>query len=323
MEQALSLGSCFFKGHGHGNDYLVFEEGHSWLVTPGTVQKICHRNRGVGADGIVALLSSRPPMASSTEQVGADKDMLFRLRMFNPDGREFERSGNGLRILAAYLHSTGRVAGGGGFAVEVGGESVEMEILGEEPGGVLDVAVEMGTARFGIGAVGGEPGAFGVRGSAAPGPISGVDVSLEGPDGSVLAVCPVSIGNPHCVVFKSDLQEGDLLELGPFLTNNPAFPEGVNVQIAEVRSPREVEILIWERGVGRTASSGTSACAVAAAGVRTGLLDPGSIRVGMEGGAFLIRVYGEMLVRLEGPVQALCTGELSEELVAGLKSPRS
>jgi len=126
------------------------------------------------------------------------------------------------------------------------------------------------------------------------GPDSMPDLNVEGPDGSDLSVCPVSVGNPHCVVFRPRLQEEELLGLGPFLTKNPAFPKGVNVQLAEVRSSGDVQILIWERGVGRTASSGTSACAVAAAGVRKGLLQPGKIRVGMEGGDFFVTVSHQM-----------------------------
>ncbi len=306
MRQPLSLGSGFFKGHGHGNDYLVFEQGDAWHVTAKTVQAICHRHRGVGGDGIVALLSEEAPKPRREGPKEESSPPPFRLRMFNPDGSEFERSGNGLRVLGAYLFSKGVVEVDRAFPVEVGGETVGMEILGEEPGGLLNVAVEMGRARFGIDAVGGRPEMF------------GIDSTLSGPDGSPLEVHLVSMGNPHCVVFRDELREGELLELGPFLTTNRAFSAGTNVQLAQIRGAGEVEILIWERGVGRTTSSGTSACAVASACVRGGLLQGGKIRVGMEGGSFSVEVSPQMKVRLEGPIQPLLTGELTQEFLAGL-----
>ncbi|NNM03976.1 MAG: diaminopimelate epimerase [Gemmatimonadetes bacterium] len=317
MEQPLFLGSRFFKGHGHGNDYLVFEEGDSWLVTRESVQTVCHRTRGVGGDGIVALLN--PPL-SHGQAAGYGPSMkaeAFRLRMFNPDGSEFERSGNGLRILGAFLYSQRRVTRGSGFPVEVGGETVQIEILAEEPGGTLNVAVDMGFARIGMGAVGGTEGRIGPEGP------TGVTSEVDGPEGRLLTVIPVSVGNPHCVVFRAELRESDLRELGPFLTNHPVFPAGVNVQLAEVRGPGEVEILIWERGVGRTASSGSSACAVAAGGVAAGLLEPGGISVKMEGGSFLVTVSEELDVRLEGPVQPLCAGTLDDSLLLGLEAIKS
>ncbi len=303
MDHALTLGSTFFKAHGHGNDYLVFEEGHAWSVTSETVQVMCHRNRGVGGDGIVALLLQEASERSMAGQGERSFPSLFRLRMFNPDGSEFERSGNGLRIFGAYLFSQGVVGVGSTFSVEVGGERVEMEILGAEPGGYLNVAVEMGRARVGIDAIGAKPDAFG------PGS------TLIGSDGSLLEVQLVSMGNPHCVVIRNELREGELVELGPFLAAHRAFPNGINVQLARVLGADEVEILIWERGVGRTASSGTSACAVAAACVQKGLLQPGRTRVGMEGGSFMVSVSPELDVRLEGPVQSLATGEVSREML--------
>ncbi len=288
MDQNLSLAGGFFKGHGHGNDYLVFEEGDGWLVTPETVQVVCDRTRGVGGDGIVALLAEGPP---------------FRLRMYNPDGSEFERSGNGLRVLGSYLFGEGRVRLAEPFPVEVGGEGVEMEILGVDPGGGLNIAVEMGVVRFGPEAVGADPTCF-VRGSVLPGPASEeLDLHL------------VSVGNPHCVVLQRSLGEEALLRLGPFLTSNPAFPRGINVQLAQPTGDRAVRILIWERGVGRTASSGTSACAVASACVRAGVLLPGRIQVGMEGGEFTVTVSPGFHVRLEGPIQPVAVGRLTGEML--------
>jgi len=296
MDHGLSLSRRFFKGHGHGNDYLVFEEGCGWPVLSGTVAQVCHRWRGVGGDGIVVLLAGDGPFG---RRKGNDP---FRLRMFNPDGSEFERSGNGLRVLASYLLARGWVRKQEPFPVEVGGDRVEMEILGTLSPGLVDVAVNMGIAGFGLDAVGGKTGGLQEQ------------RYLRGPGGEKLDVQPVSIGNPHCVVFLPDLSEDQLLDLGPFLTSHPVFPQGTNVQLARVLGEGRVEILIWERGVGRTTSSGTSACAVAAACVYRGLMTPGAIEIRMEGGVFTVKVSEDRTVRLEGPVQPVMEGELTPEL---------
>ncbi|MGW8266398.1 MAG: diaminopimelate epimerase [Longimicrobiales bacterium] len=300
MDHSLSLSRRFFKGHGHGNDYLVFEEGCGWPVSSETVKRVCDRWRGPGSDGIVALLAGEGPFKHRR------KEDPFRLRMFNPDGSEFERSGNGLRVLGSYLFSRGRVREGEPFPVEVGGERVQMEILGRESGGLVNVAVEMGLARFGMEAVGGGADAL------------GGGRFLPGPAGEDLDIQPVAVGNPHCVVFRGELRQDDLVRLGPFLTGHPVFPNGINVQFAQVVGEGAVEILIWERGVGRTSSSGTSACAVAAACVERGQLSPGKIRVGMEGGDFFVTVSLDGAVRLEGPVRPVLEGELTPEFQKSL-----
>lgn len=292
----LSLSKRFFKGHGHGNDYLVFEEGCGWPLMKRTIELVCDRWRGVGGDGIVALLRGEGPLGRRSEEEP------FRLRMFNPDGSEFERSGNGLRVLGAYLLARGLVRRGVPFPVEVGGDRVEMEILGRGARGQVDVAVEMGAVRFGLAEVGGEEG--GLKEGR----------FLVNPPGEELDLQPVSVGNPHCVCFRDSLSETDLLELGPFLTSHPLFPNGTNVQLARVVDEGCVEILIWERGVGRTSSSGTSACAAAAASVKRGMARPGKILVRMEGGDFSVTVSEDRRVRLEGPVQPVMEGELSPEL---------
>jgi len=168
------------------------------------------------------------------------------------------------------------------------------------------VAVEMGRANFGIGTEEWDRETL------------TLDSGWEGRAPGPIQVHPVSVGNPHCVVFRPELREEEFLGLGPWLTSHPVFPEGTNVQLARVREEGRVEILIWERGVGRTESSGSSACAVAAACVRRGLLQPGRIRVQMEGGEFSVSVSPEIQVRLEGPVQPLARGKLMPELVGGL-----
>ena len=137
--------SAFFKGHGLGNDYLVFEAGDDWVLDPESIIAVCDRWRGPGSDGIVLLLDrTRRP---------------FLLRMFNPDGSEFERSGNGLRILAAYLAREGLV-GGEPFEVSVGGDTVRLHVLGPPDRGLYDISAEMGQSGHGPEAVGLDPEAL-------------------------------------------------------------------------------------------------------------------------------------------------------------------
>ena len=291
-----------YKAHGLGNDYLVVERGNAWSLDGSAVRRVCHRTLGAGSDGIIWVDPDTSP---------------FALRMFNPDGSEFERSGNGLRILASYLHRTGRV-GGEAFRVTVGGEEVEMQVL-EARSGRYDVVAAMGTARVGPAAVGLEPAAV------SEGPRPGeVRLPLREEE---LIVVPVSVGNPHAVVWGAPeawpwraLDDADavadLERIGPGVTSHPAFAEGTNVQLARVVSPTRIQALVWERGAGRTSASGTSACAVAVSAVVSGRVPAGEIEVAMEGGVLRVGVTEALDVRLRGPVEAVMTGRLEPGLVA-------
>ena len=288
-----SLATSFYKAHGLGNDYLVFREGSAWSATPAAVEAVCDRTRGVGSDGIVVLLAN------------SDVD-VFRLRMFNPDGSEFERSGNGLRILASFLEREGLV-GRAPFAVEVGGVEVEMTVHAVR-GAIYDVSVDMGRCHIGASAVGLEASALDEQGR------------LEGPDGEPLYIVPVSVGNPHMVTIVPDATEQLLEQLGHFLVCHPALSDGANVQLATPVGPGHVRALIWERGVGRTSASGTSACAVAVAVVAEGLVEVGDVTVEMPGGTLVVSVTSGHRAVLRGPVEEVLSGELAPEWVSALSS---
>ena len=298
------IGPRFFKAHGHGNDYLVFEEGSGPELTELVARRICDRRRGPGGDGIVVV-----------EKVpeGAEP----RLRMFNPDGGEFERSGNGLRIAGVHLRRLGRV-GDDWFPVTVGGDRVRLRVAAPDPAGVWDASVEMGRAAFPDGPPFVSAGRVGARGT--------VVLELPLPDGSegVLEVVPVSVGNPHAVVFGDGWTRAEVERYGARIATADAFPRGTNVQFAETpppfqgaHAPRELAIRIWERGVGPTLSSGTSACAAVAAAVRSGLMAPGPATVRMEGGDMEVDLRPDWSVRLRGPVEEVCTGELTAGFLVG------
>jgi diaminopimelate epimerase len=267
----------YVKSHGLGNDYIVIDPAKvPFEVTPEAVRLICDRHRGVGSDGILLVSPGD----------GAD----FGVRIFNPDGSEAEKSGNGARIFAKFLrdhHYTNQDR----FTLHTAGGRVSC-ILRREKGRVVQVTVDMGKARFD--------------------PLDAIEV-----DGTRLEVTSVSMGNPHCVVVVPDLADVDVHKLGPKIERHPAFPKGTNVQFAQVVSRSEVWILIWERGAGYTLASGSSSCAVAAACHRNGLVDR-SVTVSMPGGQLAIAITDDGEIRMHGPVEEICEGDLSPDLLRRL-----
>lgn len=277
----------FAKGHGLGNDYIVMSETDlPRALTERAIVRICDRNWGVGSDGILLRVGS----------TRAD----FGLRIFNPDGSEAEKSGNGLRIFAKYLRDHGH-ARADTFTVDTKGGIVECRCHCEA-GRVVAVTVEMGRATF-------KPSEI---------PMSGPDgdaigVPLPLPDGSTLTVNAVSVGNPHCVVFVTRLDETECRRLGPILERHPAFPNRTNVQFARVAGRNALEIMIWERGAGWTLASGSSSCGAASVAVRSGQCDHGRVTVRMPGGELVVEVRRDWSLRLEGPVEEVYTGTLTAE----------
>jgi diaminopimelate epimerase len=277
----------FVKGHGLGNDYLVLNEAdlpHALSKT--AIIRLCDRNWGVGSDGILLLVSS----------TRAD----FGVRIFNPDGSEAEKSGNGLRIFAKYLWDHGH-AKKETFRVDTLGGVVECRCH-VRGGRMNSVTVEMGKVTFRAPEV----------------PVTGADREVVAEpltlkDGSTLTVTAVSIGNPHCVVFVDRLEAAECRRLGPLLESHPAFPNRTNVQFARVSDRQTVDILIWERGAGYTLASGSASCGAAAAAVRTGRCDSGRVTVRMPGGELVIEVRRDWSLRLEGPVEEVYTGRLTAE----------
>lgn len=285
----------FFRGHGLGNDYLVMDPKElTFTLTPANVRAICDRHRGLGSDGILALVPSKK----------AD----FGLRIFNPDGSEAEKSGNGLRIFARYLHATNKTRRKH-FTVDTKGGLVSIELHIDRHGDASSVTVEMGQATF-------KPAAL---------PCSLVtDELIEQPieaAGRSLRFTGVSVGNPHCVIFKPKGEQwmrDELLALGPALEHHPLFPKRTNVQLAVPTGPKDIFILIWERGAGETQASGSSSCAAASAAVRLGLVQS-PVAVKMPGGALNIQVAPDFNLTMKGPVAEVARGTLSPSFVRGLK----
>ena len=270
------------KGVALGNDYLVIDEVElPWPLTPPRCAAICDRHTGIGSDGILV----------------ANLERGFALRILNPDGSEAEKSGNGLRIFAAWLHGRNLVRGDW-FTVRLVRDNVRMRVEGERQDGVLDVRAEMGRATFN-GADVGFNDAHEVIGRL-----------LELPAGGSAEITTVSMANPHCVVFTERLDRDDFLLRAPQLCTHASFERGTNVQFARVLGPAALEVWIWERGVGETLASGSSACAVAAAAVRRGFIQPGHVEVRMQGGIAEIEINDSFGVRLRGPARMVFAAEV-------------
>jgi len=254
------------KSHGLGNDYLVLCSGES--LSPELVRRVCHRHTGVGGDGILE------PVSSDRADHG--------LRIWNPDGSQAEKSGNGLRIFARWLldHRTAPAT----FTVEVPAGVVRCSVDGTT--GL--VTVEMGRASL-------EPASVPCRV-----PLRHTPVEVAG---ALLRLTAVGMGNPHCValVEDTDLDALPWRDWGRSLERDARFPNRTNVQVARVRDRANLEARIWERGAGETLASGSSACAVAVAARILGRVD-GDVTVHMPGGTLQVRVGEDLSVVQTGPV---------------------
>lgn len=258
------------RHHGLGNDYLVLTD--PIPLTPPLVQALCDRHTGVGSDGVL-----QPADPGSCDH---------GVTIWNPDGSVAEKSGNGLRIYARWL--VDERGAPPAFSVWTGSERVGCEV------GPDQIAIEMGSASFDAARI--------------PASHTLLHAPLEGAPRPVTAV---GLGNPHCVLLVDE--PPDTLPWrawGAALEVHPAFPRRTNVQIARVLDRHTVEARIWERGAGETTASGSSACAVAAAAVRTGRADHGWITVQMPGGTLRVEVRQDWTLRLEGPVERVAVIEV-------------
>jgi len=285
----------YVRSHALGNDYLVVDpRTFSVRLTPERIREICDRHQGVGSDGILTLERSR------RADVG--------LRIFNPDGSEAEKSGNGIRIFAKCLWDHGYLRRRA-FSIETKGGivGVTLDVRGRA---VRSITAEMGRATFRSGEI----------------PATGPDREIVGEPveaaGERLLITAVSVGNPHCVVFVDDPAAVDLPRLGPALEHHPMFPNRINVQFVRVDSPRKVTIRIWERGAGETMASGSSSSAVAAACVRQGRTGR-DLAVHSPGGVLRVEVGADYALRLTGPVEEVSRGTLSPDLLSRLRRGRS
>lgn len=280
----------YTKYHALGNDYIVIDpqELDDGLKAD-AIRLICHRNYGVGSDGI--LLG---PLKSDC--------CAFGLRIFNPDGSEAEKSGNGLRIFARSLWDQ-RLVGTSRFSVETPGGAVSCEV---SPDG-RSVTVAMGEVSF-------ESPKIPVVGASRE--VINEEIEI---DGQVLRYCAATVGNPHCVILTDDPTPAAARRFGPLIEVDPRFPNRTNVQFMKVIDRGTIQIEIWERGAGYTLASGSSSTAAAAVAHKLGLCDA-DIAVQMPGGEIHIRFSNGFLATMTGPVTKICDGEMADEMFTEILS---
>jgi diaminopimelate epimerase len=277
---------AFSKYHALGNDYIVIDPKYLPApLTTGQVKTICHRNYGIGSDGI--LLG---PLAS--------KKAPFGLRIFNPDGSEAEKSGNGLRIFSRYLFDK-KLVGKDEFAIETPGGVVKATVM--ERGKV--VRVEMGKVSF-----------------------WSDEIPVEGPRREVINeaihlrgqkfnFCAATVGNPHCVLPLPKISADLARQIGPLLETHARFPRRINVQLLKVIDRANIQIEIWERGAGYTLASGSSSSAAASVAHKLGLCDR-SITVHMPGGKIQIEIGDHFAIEMTGSVTKVAEGVMNKEMFA-------
>lgn len=276
----------FTKYHALGNDYLVLNPADfaSWeCPSAEQIRVICHRNFGAGSDGILW-----GPLPSNESD--------FRLRIFNPDGSEAEKSGNGLRIFSRYLWDQ-RLVTRSIFSVETLGGQVRSEI---KDGGKL-ITIDMGQVSF----------------SSQKIPVTGSDREVINERIQIqereFTFCAATIGNPHCVIPLSEVSESMARQFGPDLETHRNFPRKTNVQFLQILNRQNIRIEIWERGAGYTLASGSSASASAAVAHKLGLVDQ-SVTVHMPGGSIGIEIGNDFSIRMTGTVNKVAEGSLHPEL---------
>ncbi|HMJ88848.1 MAG TPA: diaminopimelate epimerase [Candidatus Acidoferrum sp.] len=275
----------FFKYHALGNDYIVIDpQSFATEMTDERIKAICHRNFGVGSDGILY-----GPLPSERA--------AFRLRIFNPDSSEAEKSGNGLRIFCRYLFDQQLVKENKEFMIETLGGVVRATVF---DAGKM-VRVDMGRVSF-----------------------WSDEIPMTGPRREVLReelsvrgrpfnICAATIGNPHCIIPMAQITDELAKTYGPHIETHASFPKKTNVQFLQVLDRNNIRIEIWERGAGYTLASGSSSSASAAVARKLGLVD-GDVTVHMPGGSLKIEIADDYAIRMTGPVTKVAEGTMHPEL---------
>lgn len=274
------------KYHGLGNDYLVLDPNKNKIhLQERKIEMLCRRNFGVGADGILY-----GPVL---------EDSKIKVSIYNPDGSEAERSGNGVRIFAKYLRDAGYVKEKK-FILTTRAGDVEVEFLDEDG---TTMRVNMGKPDFMSASI----------------PMSGPAHEIVNEPltfhGSLYNTTCLSVGNPNCVIMTEEVSSKKAEALGPYVENAHYFKNRINMQLCKVESRSQIRIEIYERGAGYTLASGTGACAAAAAAHKMGLVDD-KITVKMPGGDLQIEIDGDKNIFMTGTVGTVGTFTLAENFFA-------
>ncbi len=278
-------GVPFLKVEGLGNDFLIVDAAKFDIPeTEAFARRVCDRNFGVGADGVLYYKPS--------------KKGDFTMRILNSDGSEAEMCGNGIRCMARWAYETGRVRATEMNVETLGGMRVCRLNLNKD-GTVADVTVDMGApklARSNLPMTG-------------PGTYLGQMFEME--PGHTVPASAVSMGNPHFILFtQASIEKAK--EIGPRLERHEWFPRRTNVEFAEPVSGREINLVVWERGAGLTLACGTGACAAAVASALGSYTEfDREVKVNLPGGSLFITVPKDLSrVWMRGPATFVFAGQL-------------
>ena len=279
----------FTKYHGLGNDFILIDNRQSDrpILTSEQAQKLCDRHFGIGADGVIFAL---PP----------EGDADYSMRIYNSDGSEPEMCGNGIRCLARFLADLENTAGAEKtYRIHTLAGPIKPQLL---PSGL--VRVDMGEPILAAGEIPTTLGAAGEKVIARPLAVAGQS----------WAVTCVSMGNPHCITFVSDVAAIALETLGPQFEHHAAFPQRTNTEFVQVMQRDYLKMRVWERGAGATLACGTGACALVVAAVLNDLADR-TCTVELPGGNLEIEwSEANNRVYMSGPAERVFAGALNSPL---------
>jgi len=284
----------FTKMQGAGNDFILVETSDNRRNWSPLAIAMCDRHFGVGGDGLILVLPSTK----------ADS----RMREFNLDGSEAEACGNGLRCLVRYVVDRGLAdSGAGQVLIETAG-GIRKARLSQVTDKPVEIQVSMGKPEF-------RADDIPVTVESGRGDIVDTKSMLGYPvniDGADLLLNLVSMGNPHAVYFsRQPVTDFPLSPTGPKVEHLAIFPNRTNFEVARVMSRQEIEVRVWERGVGETLACGSGACAVAVAARLNGYIDH-KVSIKLPGGTLQIEWDGTGEVLMSGPAEKVFSGEWPE-----------
>jgi len=282
---------AFVKMHGLGNDFILMEDLAEELeFSAQAVEWFCDRNFGIGADGLILVRPSTIP--------DADYFMLY----YNSDGSVAEMCGNGVRCFAKYLVDSGLIPPDQDTLVaDTLGGLKPITITRDEDGSMLLATVDMGEPVL-------TPPAIPTTMRCGTNEDMVIDCPLE-TDLGTFDVTPISMGNPHCVLWVDDVDSAPVWELGEVIENHPMFPNKTNVEFAQIAAENVIRLRVWERGCGETLACGTGACAAAVVASLT-LRAGRETTVELPGGDLAIRWAENSHVFMTGPAELVFSGTM-------------
>lgn len=270
----------FSKMHGCGNDFVVLDLiTQRFSIRAKHIRKLADRRFGVGCDQVLVV------------EVPTRPDVDFRYRIFNADGNEVEQCGNGARCFAKFVRDK-KLTAKDIIRVETSGGIISLSVTEDR-----QVTVDMGAPIL-------EPAAIPFQA-----PEQALTYDIEAGE-QTLEISAISMGNPHMVQLVDSVETAAVESLGPVLESHPRFPERVNVGFMEIVSNNEINLRVFERGVGETLACGTGACAAVVAGILRGLLD-NQVTVNLRGGSLAIEWQGiDQPVIMTGPAATVFEGQI-------------